>query len=80
MHKVVLEVSKGTQLNKAIRLFTESNIEHVAWTEQPENILTAIATAPYSRAKLEATLKKIRVRLFSYGRDERTCHGRPEDA
>ena len=47
MHKVVLETKNLVQLQKVITTLKENGIEFVEWNEQPEDILTCIATRPY---------------------------------
>ena len=47
MHKVVLETKNLVQLQKIITTLRENKIDFVEWNEQPEDVLTCIATRPY---------------------------------
>ena len=49
MHKVVLEVKDEIELENVADLLKENNIDRVVWKEQPDNIITAIATKPITR-------------------------------
>ncbi|KAI8340086.1 peptidyl-tRNA hydrolase II domain-containing protein [Chlamydoabsidia padenii] len=46
MHKVVLETKNDETLKKLAESLETHNIPLYQWTEQPENIPTALATAP----------------------------------
>ncbi|KAF7728918.1 peptidyl-tRNA hydrolase domain-containing protein 1 [Apophysomyces ossiformis] len=46
MHKVVLETKNVETLEKLAEALTEYQVPYLKWTEQPENIVTALATAP----------------------------------
>ncbi|KAI8068176.1 peptidyl-tRNA hydrolase II domain-containing protein [Gilbertella persicaria] len=46
MHKVVLETKNEGSLEKLAEALTTHNIPFKKWIEQPENIPTALATAP----------------------------------
>ncbi|CEP17580.1 hypothetical protein [Parasitella parasitica] len=48
MHKVVLETKNEGSLEKLAAVLTEHQIPFKKWIEQPENIATALATAPLS--------------------------------
>ncbi|KAK8805205.1 hypothetical protein WA588_000146, partial [Blastocystis sp. NMH] len=50
MHKVVLEAKDESDLLDVDSKLKEGNIDHVVWREQPENIITAIATKPYAKS------------------------------
>jgi hypothetical protein len=52
MHKVTLEVKNESQLELLVSRLREHGVEFVEWTEQPENLLTALCTRPYRRADL----------------------------
>ncbi|KAI8997459.1 peptidyl-tRNA hydrolase II domain-containing protein [Pilobolus umbonatus] len=46
MHKVVLETKNQGSLEKLADALTLHNVPYKKWIEQPENIPTALATAP----------------------------------
>ncbi|KAG0168396.1 peptidyl-tRNA hydrolase domain-containing protein 1 [Apophysomyces sp. BC1034] len=46
MHKVVLETKNVDTLEKLAEALTGYQVPYLKWTEQPENIVTALATAP----------------------------------
>ncbi|KAI9495282.1 peptidyl-tRNA hydrolase II domain-containing protein [Zychaea mexicana] len=46
MHKVVLETKNANSLEKLEAALKEHQIPHYKWVEQPEDIPTALATAP----------------------------------
>ncbi|KAI8973273.1 peptidyl-tRNA hydrolase II domain-containing protein [Mycotypha africana] len=46
MHKVVLETKNETSLENLANALAANNISFKKWIEQPENIPTALATAP----------------------------------
>lgn len=58
MTKITLAMRNAEQLKKLGETFTEKNIEYVEWIEQPENILTCIATKPIRKSAVGTTLKK----------------------
>lgn len=53
MHKIVLEGASNDQLLALSESLTSASILHKLWVEQPENIATALATAPYQRSILK---------------------------
>lgn len=57
MYKVVMEVKNESQLIKVCDSLDAAGILYKRWIEQPENILTGIATVPYEREQLGDTLK-----------------------
>ena len=54
MHKIVLEATSNEHLVALSGTLTSANILHKVWLEKPENIQTALATAPYPRSFLKA--------------------------
>ena len=62
MHKTVKAVKSQEALEKLAKDLTELGVRHYLWLEQPENIPTAIATAPYLQSELRAfkPIKKLR--------------------
>ncbi|KAI9142329.1 peptidyl-tRNA hydrolase II domain-containing protein [Paraphysoderma sedebokerense] len=58
MHKVVLEIKNESQLKTLASKLTESSIDHYLWTEQPENIVTCLATKPYRKSDVGDSFKK----------------------
>jgi len=58
MTKVVYEVKNENQLRKVIEKLEDAKLDYKSWTEQPENILTAIATKPYRREDVGDAFKK----------------------
>jgi len=79
MHKVVLEVKDGAELEtlaqKLVRrpaphafvtaAQTDQGIAHWLWIEQPEGIPTCLATKPYLKQDAPGALKKYAHALFS---------------
>lgn len=59
MHKVVLEIGSETKLNNLAKKLEENQIKHYLWTEQPENIPTALATMPYEKDFIKPYFKKL---------------------
>ena len=53
MHKIVLEGTSNDQLLALSESLTSASILHNLWVEQPENVATALATAPYHRSLLK---------------------------
>jgi len=41
-----------------IQALDEAKVDYVKWIEQPENILTAIATRPYPKEEIKHLFKK----------------------
>ncbi|KAJ1334669.1 hypothetical protein BSLG_007824 [Batrachochytrium salamandrivorans] len=50
MHKVVLGIKNMGQLEKLRLALQEAGFDHEEWVEQPEGIVTSIATLPYRRS------------------------------
>ena len=62
MHKIVLSVEGGgTELTELSTLLKENSVEHYLWTEQPENIPTAIAVKPYYKHNVEQFFSKYKL-------------------
>jgi len=53
MHKIVLEGTSTEHLATLSKSLSEASILHKLWVEKPENIQTALATAPYPRSLLK---------------------------
>ena len=63
MHKVVLEAPSAVALTGIAAQLTIAGVQHKLWVEQPEGVVTALATAPGERALLKpffADLKLMR--------------------
>ena len=58
MHKVVKECKGETQLLTLVEKLAAEGLAHKLWTEQPENIPTAVALKPYPRSRVAPILKK----------------------
>ncbi|KAJ1905666.1 hypothetical protein IWQ60_012234 [Tieghemiomyces parasiticus] len=58
MHKVVLETKNEASLRKAAEGLQAKGIDYYMWVEQPENILTCLATAPTQRSLVSEVTKK----------------------
>ncbi|KAI9190448.1 hypothetical protein H9P43_001882 [Blastocladiella emersonii ATCC 22665] len=58
MHKVVYELKNESQLAALAARLEERGIEHYLWREQPENMLTALATRPYRKSEVGDAFKK----------------------
>jgi hypothetical protein len=52
LHKVILSVPTESSLLKLCDSLNAQNIEFVQWNERPENIFTAIATLPCTKAQV----------------------------
>jgi len=52
MHKVVLGTESAASLAALAARLTERGVPHAVWTEQPENVQTALATAPAAKDAL----------------------------
>ncbi|RKP24338.1 peptidyl-tRNA hydrolase II domain-containing protein [Syncephalis pseudoplumigaleata] len=61
MHKVVLEAS-GTKSLATLETVSERlkalDVQHYRWIEQPEDLLTCIATQPTRRSTIQDAIKK----------------------
>ena len=61
MLKVVLEAKDESDLWDVDSKLKEGGIDHVVWREQPENIITAIATKPYAKSAFGTILRHLRL-------------------
>lgn len=58
MYKVILEANSEDALLDLKTKLENSDIMHVLWIEQPENIPTCLATRPYPKKNVEKFFKK----------------------
>ncbi|ORZ37592.1 peptidyl-tRNA hydrolase II domain-containing protein [Catenaria anguillulae PL171] len=58
MTKVVYQLKNESQLQALAARLDERGLDHVVWREQPENVLTALATRPYRRSEVGDAFKK----------------------
>lgn len=58
MHKVVLECKNEAALNRVANSLTDSGIDHYKWIEQPEGIVTCLATIPIEKNDESALIFK----------------------
>ena len=61
MHKVVLEVKGEAQLHSLADGLREAGVPHRLWLELPEKHMTCLATAPSSKASIQAHFKKLKL-------------------
>lgn len=61
MHKVVLEAKDEADLLDIDNQLNQGKIDHILWREQPENIVTAIATKPYVKSAYGTLLRHLRL-------------------
>lgn len=61
MHKVVLEVTNESALKALSDKLIENNVKHKLWVEQPENIVTCLASKPYPKDEIQNYFKKLRL-------------------
>ena len=59
--QVVLEVKGETQLRNLATKLEEAGIRHKLWMEQPEDIPTCIAAAPYQKSIVQPFFKKLKL-------------------
>ncbi|UXI21657.1 ATP-dependent RNA helicase DDX24 [Sarcoptes scabiei] len=57
MTKLVLRADSETEIFKIQEILQKNNIKHYTWIEQPENIISALATIPMQREILKPLLK-----------------------
>lgn len=57
MTKLVLRADSETEILKIQEILQKNNIKHHTWIEQPENIISALATIPMQREILKPLLK-----------------------
>jgi peptidyl-tRNA hydrolase len=61
MHTVVLETGGADALVRLADELGRAGIDHVLWTEHPENIVTALAAKPYPRSIVQPHFKKFKL-------------------
>lgn len=59
--QVTLEVKGETQILNLSEKLKSGNIAHKLWIEQPENILTCLATKPYPKSFVSSYFKKLKL-------------------
>lgn len=67
MTKVVLKAENEEQIVNAAKTLEDNSVKHYIWREQPENIISALATAPRSREILKPLLSEFK--LFRWFRE-----------
>jgi peptidyl-tRNA hydrolase len=61
MHKVVLNIQGEEALRALSDELRTAGVVHKLWVEQPENIITCLATAPGDKAALASHFKKLKL-------------------
>ena len=61
MHKVVLGAENLADLESLNKKLIDNNLKFKLWTEQPENILTGLATKPYLKKDIEKFFKRFKL-------------------
>ena len=61
MHKVVLKAESEDQLKELASQLDSGNIDHYCWMEQPENIISCIASAPNDKSLLQPFFKPFKL-------------------
>jgi len=61
MHTVVLEAKDEAAVRKLAQMLDDGRVHYAMWTEQPENMVTALATKPYRRSDIQHLFKKFRL-------------------
>lgn len=61
MHKVVLQAENEQQLQQLVSRLVSDNIPHHGWIEQPEGILSSVATAPADKSVLQPYFKQFKL-------------------
>ncbi|KAH8862909.1 peptidyl-tRNA hydrolase PTRHD1 [Schistosoma japonicum] len=61
MHKIVLGVDNEEQLKNIAQKLKDANIDYYLWTEQPENVCTALATRPYEKSMIQSHFKGLKL-------------------
>ncbi|KAK4475386.1 hypothetical protein MN116_000792 [Schistosoma mekongi] len=61
MHKIVLGVDNEEQLKNIAQKLKDANIDYYLWTEQPENVYTALATRPYEKSMIQSHFKGLKL-------------------
>ncbi|KAF9764377.1 putative peptidyl-tRNA hydrolase PTRHD1 [Nosema granulosis] len=59
MHKVVLKI-KQQDISDICEYFENNKIDYVTWVEQPENMITALSTRPYTEDTLHEHIEFIK--------------------
>jgi peptidyl-tRNA hydrolase len=54
MHKIVLAAPSAEDIHRVSSALTAATLQHHVWLEQPERVVTALATAPYKRSILSS--------------------------
>ncbi len=58
------QVKSEAKLREVARLFDAQRVEYVPWTEEPEGVLTCLATRPYHKAEVAGVLKQAKTSLY----------------
>lgn len=61
MHTVVLEAKNEAAVVKLADQLTKDGLQFALWTEQPENMVTALAAQPYKRSNIKKHFSKFRL-------------------
>ena len=61
MHKIVLSAESASSLDDLASALSNAGVGHRRWIEQPENIVTCVASRPASRALLQPFFKAFRL-------------------
>lgn len=61
MTKVVVKAESEEQLMKFSETLTSKGIKYYLWREQPENIITALASAPNERDLLKPIFREFKL-------------------
>ena len=61
MTKVVLKAESEEQILNAAKTLEQNNVKHYIWREQPENIISALATVPRNRDVLKPLLSEFKL-------------------
>lgn len=61
MRTVVLQANNEASLTKLASELEEKSIAYVAWKEQPEDFVTAVAAAPYPLGDVKPMFKKFKL-------------------
>ncbi|AFZ81243.1 hypothetical protein BEWA_006520 [Theileria equi strain WA] len=61
MRTVVLSVASETELNSYHSLLLSHGVNNHLFTEQPENIITCLATAPVQKSRIYSLVKNLKL-------------------
>ena len=61
MHKVVLKAENEGQMKELASNLGTNNIDHYCWIEQPENVISCIASAPNDKSILQPFFKPFKL-------------------